>query len=258
MLPDLLCHFVRDAHLLARYGEQSDGRLFEAALAEVAHLIGFSHVQGPGRLDLFGTPAASKLGHELDLAMADSGMLGIVEAKDLKHGIGKNDVMVFVGKTLDYYLARLSQGRHAPIWRFLVSATPVEHVLSVFCIQQGIIVVDPTFLPLPMLLRFVARPEAEQLFDDAQLAEAVRLFEPACLPLERIFVPHGNILHIGVDRFFGGEANEAQWLATRMSEDVLIEIQSRGRKGPLWERAQMLRRSGSQALSQLLPPGIVA
>ena len=255
MVPDLLCHFARDAYVLARYGEQSDGRLFEAALTEVAHLLGFYHVQGPGSLSLFGTPAASGLRHELDLAMAAPGMLGIVEAKDLKHGVGKSDVMIFLMKTFDYYLGKLHEGRRDPTWRFLVSATSVEHALSVFCIQQGIVIVDPTFLPLPMLLRFVARTEADRLFDDAELAEAVRLFEPACSPLERIFVPQGNALHLEVDRFLSNEANDTQWLATRMSEDILIEIKNQSPKDPFWKRAQTLRRSGSRALSQLLPSG---
>ena len=253
MVPDMLCLFVRDAYVLTRHGRHSDGRLFEAALAEIANLLGFYNVQGPGGLTLFGTPAASKLRHELDLAMAAPGVLGLAEAKDLQHGVGKNDVMVFLMKTFDYYLAKLSEGRRDPMWRLLISATPVEHSLAVFCIQHGVIVVDPTFLPLPLLLRFVDRPEAEQLFDDAQLAEAVRLFEPACMPLERIFVPKDGVLTIGLDRFFGDEANDARWLAIRMSEDILLEMASQSSEDLLWKRAQSLRRSGSRALSQLLP-----
>lgn len=255
MVPDLLCNFARDAHIVARYGKSSDGRLFQAALTEIANLLGFSYVQGPGSLNLFGTRAASRLRHELDLAMADPGMVGIVEAKDLRDGIDKNDVMIFLQKTFDYYLGKLSERRRDPMWRFLVSATPVDHELSVLCIQHGLIVVSPEFLPLPMLLRFVGRPESESLFDDAELGEAVRLFEPACLPLERIFVPHGNKLEIGIGRFLGNDANDAQWLATRMSADILAEIQHYGRQGPLWNRAQVLRRSGSRALSLLLPSG---
>ena len=253
MVPDKLCNFARDAYIVAKYGDRSDGRLFEDALAEIAHLIGFHYVQGSGSLDLFGTPAASNLRHELDLAMAAPGLVGIVEAKDRRDGIGKNDVMLFLHKTFDYCLGKLAEGRRDPTWRFLVSATPVDHNLLVFCIQHGLIVVDPKFLPLPMLLRFVARPTSERLFDDVQLGEAVRLFEPACLPIERIFVPEGNKMEISTDRFFGNDANDAQWLANRMSEEILREIQNCGRQDPLWQRAKTLRRSGSRALSLLLP-----
>src|SRR5262249_24062434 len=121
MLPDMLCHFVRDAYVLARYAGQSDGRLFEAALAEVAHLLGFRNYQGPGSLSLFGTPAVSRSRHELDLGMIAPGLLGIVEAKSRTNGVGKNDVMIFIQKAFDYYVARLQEGRRGPTWRFLVS-----------------------------------------------------------------------------------------------------------------------------------------
>ena len=252
MVPDLLCNFTRDAHIVAKYGNNSDGRLFEAALTEIAHLLGFSCVQGSGSLDLFGTPAASTLSHELDLAVAAPGMVGIVEAKDLNDGIGKNDVMVFLLKTFDYYLAKLAEGRRDPTWRFLVSSTPVDRTLLTFCIQHGLIVVDPKFLPLPMLLRFVSRSASESLFDDAQLGEAVRLFEPACLPMERVFVPDGNELGLAMGRFFGSDARDAQWLANRMSKEIYREIRNCGRQDPLWKRAQKLRQSGGRALSIIL------
>lgn len=255
MLPDMLCHFVRDAYVLGRYGEESDGRLFESALTEIAHLLGFQSYQGAGSLSLFGTRAVSKSRHELDLGMVAPGMLGIVEAKSRANGIGKNDVMLFIQKTFDYYVAKLYEGRRGPTWRFLVSATPVGHPLSVYCMQQGVIVVDPTFLPLPTLLRFVGRPEAEEVFDDVQLAEAVRLFEPACLPLERIFVPQGNDLHLGMGRFFGREADDAQWLAAQMTSDLLTSIHQTGRD-PFGERARTLGRAGTRALCQSLRTGV--
>lgn len=256
MIPDLMCNFARDAHIVAKYGEKSDGRLFEAALAEIARLLGFPYVQGAGSLDLFGTRAASKLHHELDLAMAAPGMVGIVEAKDRRDGIGKNDVMLFLQKTFDYYFGKLAERRRDPTWRFMVSGTPVERPLSILCIQHGLIVVEPNSLPLPLLLRFVARPSAERLFDDGQLGEAVRLFEPACLPLERIFVPKGNRLEVSINRYLSSDAEDTQWLATRMSEEILNEIQKCGRQDPLRARADMLRRSGGRALSLLLSTGV--
>ena len=98
--------------------------------------------------------------------------------------------MVFLQKSFDYYLSRIAEGRHGPTWRFLVSATPVGHDLCVYCIQQGVIVVDPTFIPIPSLLRFIGRSEAEDVFNDTELAEADRLFEQACRPLGAgVFAP---------------------------------------------------------------------
>ena len=252
MLPDLLCRFALNAHILTKYGESPDGRVFEAALAEIARFIGVPTVQGPGRVSLFGTPAASKLRHELDLAMIAPGMLGIAEAKDLSGGVGKNDIMIFLQKSFDYYLRRVAQGSRSSTWRFLVSATPVEPDLCVYCIQQGLIVVDPTFIPIPSMLRFVGQPEAEDVFSDMELAEAVRLFEPACLPLEGIFARQTKGLHLNLERFFGRDASDAHWLAGQMTTDVLEYINQSG-GDRFWEHAKVLGGSGFRSLHQSLP-----
>ena len=257
MLPDLLCRFAMDAHILAKYGDPPDGRVFEAALVEIAHLIGVRTIQGPGSLSLFGTPATSKSRHEIDLAMIAPGMLGIAEAKDRKNGVGKNDVMVFLQKSFDYYLSRIAEGRHGPTWRFLVSATPVGHDLCVYCIQQGVIVVDPTFIPIPSLLRFIGKVEAEDVFNDTELAEADRLFEPACRPLERVFSLQDNQLHLDLERFFGREASDAQWLADQMTSNILEHIAQPG-EDALWARWEALGRSGLPALHQSLVERVVA
>ena len=251
MLPDLLCRFALNAHILTKYGEPPDGRVFESALVEIARFIGVPTVQGPGRVNLFGTPAASTLRHELDLAMVAPGMLGIVEAKDLSDGVGKNDVMVFLQKSFDYYLRRVAQGSPNPTWRFLISATPVDIDLCVYCIQQGVIVVDPTFIPIPSLLRFVGQPEAEDVFSDMELAEAVRLFEPACLPLDEIFARQTEGLHLTLERFFGRDAGDAHWLAGQMTTDVLEYINQSG-GDRFWERAKVLSGSGFRSLHQSL------
>ena len=257
MLPDLLCRFAMDAHIMAKYGAAPDGRVFEAALVEIAHLIGVRTFQGPGSLSLFGTPAASKSRHEIDLAMIAPGMLGIAEAKDQKNGVGKNDVMIFIQKSFDYYLSRIAEGRHGPTWRFLVSATPVGHDLCVYCIQQGVIVIDPTFIPIPSLLRFIGKAEAEDVFNDTELAEADRLFEPACRPLEQVFSLKDNQLHLDLKRFFGREASDAQWLADQMTSDVLERIAKPG-EDVLWARWEALGRSGLPALHRSLVEGVTA
>jgi len=247
MLPDLLCRFALNAHILTKYGDPADGRAFESALAEIARFIGVPTVQGPGRVTLFGTPPASELRHELDLAMLAPGMLGIAEAKDLSNGVGKNDILVFQQKCFDHYLRRVARGSRDPVWRLLVSATPVDLELCVYCIQQSVIVVDPTFIPIPTLLRFVGRPEAEDIFSDMELAEAVRLFEPACLPLEGIFTRQADGLHLDLARYFSQDASDAHWLAGQMTTDVLEFINQSG-GDRFWDRAKVLGASGFPSL----------
>ena len=252
MLPIQLCHFSRDAYILAHYSEAPDGRDFEAAISAIAHLLGFAGHQGPGSLSLFGNRSASGCHHELDLGIANPGFIAMAEVKSISGGISKNDVMIFTQKTFDYYVWRLRERRNCYTWRFFISSTPVPGSVHTYCIQQGVILVEPSVLPLPVLLRFVKQPQAEDVFDDSRLAEAVRLFEPACFPLERIYVPKIDHLKIGISRFTNSDADDARWLASEMTRELLESITERG-DDPLWNRAKLLARSGAQALSRVIP-----
>ena len=255
MLPDLLCRFVRDAFTLAHCTDHPDGNLFEEAIVELSHLLGFANHQGPGTLNLFGTRSASGNRHELDLGIQAPGMVGVAEAKSRAGGVSKTDVMIFVQKTFDFYMARLRERATGPTWRFFISATPVADPIRVYCIQQGVILIDPLVLPLPTLLRFVGQPEAEQVFDDGRLSEACRLFEPACLPMEEIFVPRRDRLELDPRRFFTSDASDARWLATNMTEDRMRSLSVRGRD-PFRERSEVLARAGTPALHSLLRPAL--
>ena len=181
MLPELLRRFISDAYVLVRNSDVPDGREFEEAVRDLAHVLGGWAYQGPGALSLVGTRSASSSRHELDLGLLGPGMVGIAEAKSRASGVSKADVMIFVQKTFDYYLARLREGRRGPTWRLFISATPVADSLSVYCMQQGVILIEPASLPLPTLLHFVGQQVAEEVFDDVRLAEAdASLSQPAC------------------------------------------------------------------------------
>lgn len=250
MLPRILSYFARDAYAITHYSGVPDGSDYENAISELAHLLGFHMRQGPGSLSLFGMRSASGCRHEIDLGISDPGVVALAEVKSHAGGIGKNDVMIFAQKTFDYYLWRLRQGMTDPIWRFFISATPLPNPVHIYCIQQSIILIEPSYIPLPVLLRFAQKPEAEQVFDDSRIAEAVRLFEPACLPLQQVFVPDGESLKIGIKRYFGSDADDARWLAHEMTSDLLAFLDQTG-KGPFRERARVLAKSGMRALSRV-------
>jgi len=251
MLPPILSYFARDAYALTYYSGVPDGRDYEDAISHMAHLLGFHMRQGPGSLSFFGMRSASGCRHELDLGVNDPGVVAMAEVKSHSRGIGKNDVMVFAQKTFDYYLWRLRQGMTDLTWRFFISATPLSDSVHVYCIQQSIILIEPSYIPLPVLLRFAQKPEAEQVFDNSRIAEAVRLFEPACLPLQQIFIPDGESLKIGIKRYFGSDADDARWLAHEMTGDLSAFLDEIGRQ-PFRERAKVLARSGMRALSRVV------
>lgn len=251
MLPTQLCHFSRDAYIVARYSEIPDGRDFEAAIADIAHLLGFSGYQGPGSVNLFGVRSASGCHHELDLGIIDPGLLAMAEVKSMSGDVNKNDVMLFVQKTFDYYVSRLCTRHEYKTWRFFISSTPVPSPVHIYCIQQGVILIEPSVLPLPVLLRFAKQPQAEDIFDDGRLSETVRLFEPACFPMEQIYEPETDCMKIGISRFTSSDADDAYWLAGQMTRELMDCLAERV-DDPFWSRAKLLAESGAQALSRII------
>lgn len=251
ILPRLLAHFARDAYVLCCYTGKPNGREFENAISDTAHLLGCFNRQGPGSLRLFGTRSASGCRHELDLGILEPDFLAIAEVKSRANGAYKSDVMIFMQKSFDYYLGRLKEGRKGPTWRLFISSTPLDESVHIYCIQQGVILIEPSLLPLPTLLRFVAQPEAEDIFGDTYLSEAVRLFEPACAPLEHIFVPDAGALRLETRRFFGSDTDDALWLAKQMTTDIHAYLRDCG-KDPFLIRAKLLATSGIRVLSQSL------
>ena len=83
-----------------------------------------------------------------------------------------------------------------------------------------------------------------------ELAEGVRLFEPACQPLDGIFVPQNKGLHLNLERFFGQDASDAHWLAGQMTTDILEYINQSG-GDRFWEHAKVLGGSGFQFLASI-------
>jgi hypothetical protein len=189
-LADPLTSVCFDAWLLCSHAHPGDdglpdGRLWERAVANVLTTTGFHHRQGPGQTTLLGSRSSSSVGHELD---AVGRMLGprtgrwdktvILEAKAVTT-LPKAEIINFEAKVWDFYLARLDAEATASWHPILVSAGSVATPLRRLCAQRGVVLIEPSRFPLPVLLWFAARPGADMKLPAALLSECVRLGQRA-------------------------------------------------------------------------------
>jgi hypothetical protein len=240
MLLDEISNFVRDVFLLARGGKSSDGDVFQHAIAQVARRrVGCTFIQGPGQVTLFGRRGASGFGHELDTSVQMSHWVTMIEAKAVRGGPGKNDLLIFDGKTFDLYVDRLLAQRPGPHYRILVSAYPIRDEVACYSAQRGIICIVPDILPLPVLLTVFGRPIADELFSDCEMQEADRLFTQACLPMEAIWRHHGGDIQVRLRRFHPTETKDLMYLHRHMSRRT-IEYLDHLEPGWLEYRVQQL------------------
>lgn len=129
---------------------------------------------------------ASGVRHEIDLVAQHPDTLAIVELKNrLAWPPGKNDVIVFFAKILDYlaFNPKLLLGEVCPV--FLSSAAFEETALAA-CLGLGIHPVGPGMRPLPVLADTLRRIGVA-LDRGAHIAPATRqLWDDACANLNKL------------------------------------------------------------------------
>ena len=129
---------------------------------------------------------ASGVGHEIDLVAQSPDTLAIVELKNRPVSPpGKNDVIVFFAKILDYlaFNPKLLLNEVCPI--FLTGAAFEETALAA-CLGLGIHPVGPGMRPLPVLADTLRRIEIEMTKGTPVAAPKRQLWEDSCADLNRI------------------------------------------------------------------------
>lgn len=240
-LPDEIVRFCRDCFLLARYatpGENGcpDGRAWEQAVSSLLWRPEFTRRQHAGTLGLFGAGSASGIDHELDGAGHGAATGVWIEAK-ARAVLGKADVALFDFKCRDLYIAavRGNPGATAAVrwWPVLVSSEPAPDPVRRLCLAEGIVLCEPTRLPLPVVLRIAANPEADLHLTESLLGEAVRLFEPACRSMQERFVADasGRSLALSVGLYpTPSSLSDALFAQDELTADVLdyMELEAPG------------------------------
>lgn len=239
---DILARVGLDAYLLARHcgagGRIPDGRVWERAVNDLLRHPEFHRRQCAGKTSLFDRTSLSGLRHELDgCASGWPGCL-IVESKAKRGGIEKADVALFHTKTFDYYLGNIKEARSERWWRILVSAEGVSANIRRLCLQTGILLCDPAYLPLPVLLRAASRPGAAQYLPAVKLTELLRLGITTCLPLQEQWrlEAGGGLRYQPPVR---DDLDDLLWLQEELSED-LLELYDRHKPGALKRRSAYL------------------
>jgi hypothetical protein len=234
--PDWLARYAEAMYLLARFCPPGPagwraGRGWERSALAAFKAAGASVCQGPGNLTLFGRGSTSGVSHEIDGAGAGRGWTLMHEAKAYSgRGPSKEELFCFDRKTFDLFVERRRAGEEGLHWRALVSAGPIDDDLRRYCYLYGVIAVDPVLVPLPVLLRMVAKPEADLFFEDKVLGELVRLGEGACGPIEARYTPEGrNRLSLDLRGLMTkGDLDDLLWLQREVTTDLLDFLDREG------------------------------
>lgn len=173
-------------------GDMGFGDAVESLLAA----RGFDVYMRAGELRMgTGLPAFSGLFHEHDLGLRGQGQVALLELKNYPRSrVTKSDLLLFNQKSIDFYIALIQASDGSRMSRvFVTTDRRVPDSLRGFCLQWGILLVEPTLIPIPCILTALrdldGKPEAEAVPEfEAQLNRAERLAQ-YIRPLDRVLIP---------------------------------------------------------------------
>ncbi len=146
-----------------------------------------------------GLITASGVSHEIDIVARWSNATTILEAKNLGGMPGKNDIIVFFAKIIDYLLANPELALYDLCLAFM-SRNSFESSALATCLGLGIHPVSSDIRPLPVLVDNAIRMESEIRSGLAVPSETLERFEDLCASLNNL----GSRLHeVWPDNRFG-------------------------------------------------------
>lgn len=127
------------------------GRAFERLLYRYCEnrLVGLAEKAGSRTID--GERSASGFNHEQDAVIVSPSLSVHMELKHLSEPLHKNELLIFNQKGLDYLLGGSEPFRKKPLYRILMSGHVISPEARRFAAQWGICVIEPDWLPLPVL-----------------------------------------------------------------------------------------------------------
>ena len=166
------------------------GRHFERAFCEYCRLTGVPLSERPGSRTLDGSRSSSGLGHESDAVVAWPDLVVHVEMKYLSTELGKNDLLIFNQKGLDFLASANAALRRRPIYRLILSGRLISEQARRFALLWGIVVVEPERLPLLLVHRLAGciipgLPGWATLLQDEVWEEVARVISPLQTRLQR-------------------------------------------------------------------------
>ena len=98
-----------------------------------------------------GEESASGFKHEQDAVIVSPSLSVHMELKHLSEPLHKNELLIFNQKGLDYLFGGSESFRKKPLYRILMSGYVIRPEARHFAAQWGICVIEPDWLPLPVL-----------------------------------------------------------------------------------------------------------
>jgi hypothetical protein len=168
----------------------------------------------------------------------------------------KSYAAVFHMKCFDLYRAAAAEDPEATAesrwWPLLVSSEPVGEAARRVCVDLGIVLSDPSRMPLPALLYAASRPHADDYLPEAELGELVRLGERACVPMQSRWRIDGQprTVTANLDHLSANDVGDLLFLQDELTQDFLdtFEVNQPG----LIERRAAQLSGRLQALSMAI------
>jgi hypothetical protein len=148
------------------------GRLFESVLYRYCRARRLTLTETAGSRTVRRVSSASGFRHESDGVIAAPELTVHLELKHLSEELGKNELLVFNQKGFDYLAADSASFRAKPLYRVIVSGSPLKPEARRFAVQWGILAIEPDRLPLIALHWLAGRrvPHLEHVDDETQKA----------------------------------------------------------------------------------------
>ena len=132
-----------------------------------------------------GLDTASGVAHEIDIVAKRLNSTAVLEAKNLGDGPGKNDVIIFYAKLLDYMLANPDLASNELCLVFM-SRSPFEPRAMAACLGLGIHPVASDIRPFPVLVHNALCMEYELQKGLVLSGEVHDRYEDYCASLNRL------------------------------------------------------------------------
>lgn len=226
LVPERLLMLIVKAYVLVLARTQATGpeagRVLERAFYNVSAGAGMQTWERAGSRSLFSFKAASGYAHEIDCSTVQRMGMAAWELKNLQGYLPKNELLVFHGKVLDYYQSFDAYYRAIPLYRLLMTTGGVDQECRQYGVANGIMLVDPSMMPIPLLHGALSRGMSP--FSGERAMEAARMLRWACRPLQ-------DVLSEMSSQGMPGAAS------TSARARAVIELQAR-LSGIVWERLQ--------------------
>jgi hypothetical protein len=239
LLPERLLTLIAKAYVLVLAGTQTRGteagRQLEKAFYSISACAGMQLCQKAGSRSLFSFKSCSGYAHEIDGSIAQQMAMSAWELKNLQGCVPKNDLLIFNSKILDYYLSFDGQYYAIPLYRLLLTTCELDLECRQYGASNGIMVIDPNLLPIPLLYEALSRGFSTTKLEYA--LEAAQTLRWPCRSMQEVLIDWSRPPSISGTN--AARARASIELQTQLSATVSERLQQ---EWPDWE-ASLLDRA---------------